>query len=105
MNALQLVGVASMVFVAVFTWRAYRAGGDPRAALIESWLNLLVGFSVNLLANFVLLPLVGVHPSFEANFWLGWPYTVVSLLRQYAIRRWCQANIHSLALAIAGVLR
>lgn len=88
MSALQLIGAGSLALVAIFTWRTYHGGADPRAALIEAWANICVGFGINLAANFLLLPLVGVHPSLSANFWLGWPYTVVSLVRQYVIRRW-----------------
>jgi hypothetical protein len=98
---LEAVGLASLAFVAVFTWRTYSSGPDPRAAILEAWANICLGFSFNLLANFILLPLVGVHPSLSANFWLGWPYTVVSLVRQYAIRRWFAERVHRAAKALA----
>lgn len=101
MHPLEIAGLASLLFVAVFTWRTYHSGADPRAALIEAWANIAIGFGVNLAANFLLLPLVGVHPSLSANFWLGWPYTVVSLVRQYAIRRWFADRVHRAAKALA----
>ena len=101
MSALEISGALSLAFVAVFTWRTYHGGDDPRAALIEAWANICVGFSINLLANFLLLPLVGVHPSLSANFWLGWPYTVVSLVRQYVIRRWFAERLRRAAQVLA----
>lgn len=101
MSALEIAGAISLAFVAVFTWRTYHGGTDPRAALIEAWANICVGFGINLLANFLLLPLVGVHPSLSANFWLGWPYTVVSLVRQYVIRRWFADRMRRAAQALA----
>jgi len=102
MTVLQIVGMVSMAIVAIFTFSAYRSGVNPRAALFEAWANLLAGFSMNLVANFVLLPLVGVHPSLESNFWLGWPYTVVSLLRQWVIRLWLGRWFHAASLRLAG---
>lgn len=97
MSALQVVGSISIALVAVFTWAAARGGVAPRAALMEAWLNILLGFAFNWVANLLLLPLVGAHASPGANFWLGWPYTVVSMMRQFAIRHWLGARIHAIA--------
>lgn len=94
MDLITVLGAASAVFVAAFTWHQYRAA-DPRtgaqsrrASLIEAWTNIVVGFSINYLANLALLPLVGAELTAANNFWLGWAYTAVSIVRQYAIRRW-----------------
>jgi hypothetical protein len=27
------------------------------------------------------------------NFWMGWVFTVISIVRQYAIRRWFNAQL------------
>lgn len=86
-----------MALVVLFTWAAARGGTSPRAALIEAWLNILIGFGFNWLANLVLLPMVGSHAGPGANFWLGWPYTVLSMMRQFAIRHWLGAHIHAVA--------
>lgn len=94
MNAITLLGAASMLFVAWFTWHQYTGpqsglGQSRRQSIIEAWVNLAIGFSINFTANLVLFPLmVGVPVSAEANFWGGWVYTSISILRQYAIRRW-----------------
>lgn len=88
---LHLLGMASFAFVAVFTARAYRnntgVGQTPRWAIVEAWTNIAIGFTVNYLANFMLLPLVGASFTAAENFWLGWVYTAISMIRQYAIRR------------------
>ena len=95
MSLLTALGLASLAFVIVFTARAFRnntgAGQTPRGAIVEAWTNILVGFGVNYCANFLLLPLVGASFTAAENFWLGWIYTAISLLRQYAIRRWHNA--------------
>jgi hypothetical protein len=89
---LTTLGIASFLFVAGFTARAYRnnsgIGQTPRGAIIEAWLNIAVGFSVNFVANLFLLPLVGASFTAMENFWLGWTYTAISIVRSYAIRRW-----------------
>jgi hypothetical protein len=33
---------------------------------------------------------------------MGWIYTSVSILRQYAIRRWFQQRLHAAALKLVG---
>lgn len=100
---LQLLGAASLVFVVVFTARAYRAGVNPKAAIIEAWANIAIGFAINFAANLVMFPLMaGASVTPEANWWGGWVYTAISILRQYVIRRWFQDNIHLIATRIAG---
>lgn len=98
MNPLTLLGMASMLFVAVFTWRSYAAGGGSRHALIEAWVNVLIGFSLNWLVNLVIIPLMspGGHMTLATNFWGGWIYTTVSIVRQYLIRRWAQVYLERL---------
>lgn len=107
MNILTILGLVSFAFVAAFTWRAYRddtgQGQTPRGAIIEAWLNIALGFSVNYTANFLLLPLVGARFTAGENFALGWIYTAVSILRQYAIRRWFNARLHAAAQRLAGL--
>jgi hypothetical protein len=97
-----------MVFTAVFTWVAYHRapgpGQSPRSAILEAWANLVVGFSLNYCFNLLLIPLAmpGGHLSMGSNFWLGWCFTAVSILRQYALRRWFNARLHGLAVRLAG---
>lgn len=90
---LTILGIASFLFVVVFTARAYRNntgyGQTPRGAIVEAWFNIAVGFSINFVINFALIPLMtdGASLSFANNWWGGWVYTAVSLVRTYAIRR------------------
>jgi len=106
MTILSILGLASLSFVAVFTYRAYTAapghGQSPRSAIIEAWLNIVIGFSINFTANFLILPLVGAQLTPASNFWMGWIYTAISMVRQYAIRRWFNARLHEAAKRLAG---
>jgi hypothetical protein len=99
MSLLTALGVASLVFVAAFTWRAAvaqaGAGQSPRSSIIEAWVNLCIGFSVNFTANLFILPLVGASFTASENWWLGCVYTAISIIRQYAIRRWFNAKLHA----------
>ena len=85
------LGIISFMFVAGFTARAYRnntgIGQTPRGAIIEAWTNIAIGFTVNFLANFLLLPMVGASFTAGENFALGWIYTAISIVRGYFVRR------------------
>lgn len=102
MNTLTLLGVASLIFVAAFTVRAYRnntgPGQTPRGAIIEAWVNIAIGFGLNYLANLFLIPLMteGGHVTMTSNWWGGWVYTAISTCRQYAIRRWFEKRLHAM---------
>lgn len=98
---LTTLGIASVVFVAAFTWRTVtKTGGDVaarREAIIEAWVNIFIGFGINFIVNMVLLPMMtqGGRVDPVANFWGGWVYTAVSVLRQYAIRRWFDTRLQA----------
>lgn len=75
-------------------------------SFVEAVLNLLLGFGINFVANILILPAFGFTSlTLWTNFKLGLVYTVVSLCRQYAIRRWVNHLIHNAADGIAGGLR
>lgn len=105
MTLLTALGLASLIFVALFTWRAAVAapgiGQTPLSAIVEAWLNLCIGFSVNFIANLFILPLVGASFTPVQNFWLGCIYTAISIVRQFVIRRWFNARLHAAA-AVLG---
>lgn len=106
---LNLLALVSFTFVALFTWRAYTRepgpGQSPRSAITEAWLNIIVGFSINFCANLLLLPLLGARMTAANNFAIGWVYTAVSILRQYAIRRWFNKRLHALAQRVSSGTR
>lgn len=110
-NATRIVttlGVASLFVVVLFTINSYRNDRDGhgqarKEALIEAWINIFYGFSINYVINLLLLPLVGATMTAGNNFWLGWIYTAVSLIRQYSIRRYMQARIHKIVIFISHI--
>lgn len=53
----------------------------------EAVMNVLIGYTINFIANMTLFPLFGWQISIEQNLWLGTIYTVISLVRSYGLRR------------------
>lgn len=56
-------------------------------SFIEAWLNVLIGFGISVLANFVIFPWVGVSASTGQILWIGAGMTLVSVARSYMVRR------------------
>lgn len=58
-------------------------------SIAESWVNILIGFTINYVANLIILPMFGFSSLTPGkNFVIGLVYTVISLVRQYTIKRW-----------------
>lgn len=70
-------------------------------SLIEAGINVLIGYVINMAANFVILPLIGFEISLAQNIFIGVLYTVISVARSYAVRRWFNGRIHRAAHALA----
>ena len=58
-----------------------------KQSAIEAVMNILIGYTVNMLANFAIFPLFGWEISLSDNLLLGAFYTVISLVRSYTLRR------------------
>lgn len=67
--------------------KAVKRGQTRRGSLLESFVNLLVGYSINFTANLLIFPLFGWHISARENLTLGVIYTGISLVRSYGLRR------------------
>lgn len=110
MSLIATLGVGSMVFCAWFTWREANrpsAGGQsPMASIVEAWVNIVIGFSLNFLINLAMIPLMtdGAKLTLSNNWWGGWCFTALSMLRQYGIRRWFNQRIHLFAARTAEKL-
>lgn len=70
-------------------------------SFIEAWVNVFIGFGINLVANMVVLPWFGYPVSLGTAFHIGLVFTVISVVRSYCIRRWFNARLHAMALRIA----
>jgi hypothetical protein len=71
-------------------------------SFIESLINVAIGFSINFVANLLILPLIGFNISVGQNLFIGVLYTIISVLRSYVIRRWFNARLHQAALLLAA---
>ena len=71
-------------------------------SLIEAGINVLIGFAINMAANFVILPLVGFEITLAQNLFIGVLYTLVSVARSYIVRRWFNARLRAASLRMAG---
>jgi hypothetical protein len=56
-------------------------------SLVEAVANVVVGFAVAVLAQMLVFPLFGLRASLDQNLGIGAIFTVVSLVRSYALRR------------------
>lgn len=54
----------------------------------EAVANVLIGYSINLVAQIVIFPLLGVSASLAQNIGIGLAFTGISLVRSYLLRRW-----------------
>ncbi len=64
-----------------------KVGQTRRGSLLESLVNILVGYSINFVANLLIFPLFGWHISTRENLTMGVIYTGISLVRSYGLRR------------------
>lgn len=72
------------------------------SSLIEALFNVAIGLTINLIANALILPLVGFHITLSQNLFIGALYTVISVARSYCVRRWFNAMLHRAARRLAG---
>ncbi len=56
-------------------------------SLVESIVNVGVGFAVAVIAQMIVFPFFGIAASFAQNLGIGVAFTAVSLARSYALRR------------------
>ena len=77
---------------------------QPRtASLIESVFNVVIGYSVALASQLAIFPMFGINLPLSDNLAIGAWFTIISLVRSYAIRRWFNARLHRSAQKIAGL--
>ena len=63
--------------------------------LIESLMNIAIGYVVALLSQIVIFPMFDIHVPIATNIWIGLWFTVISLVRSYIIRRWFNARMYN----------
>ena len=58
-----------------------------RGSMIESVVNVAIGYIVAVASQVAIFPLFGIHIPLSDNLLLGLFFTVVSIVRSYALRR------------------
>lgn len=58
-----------------------------KGSAAEAVINMLVGLTISMIANALVFPLYGFHPSLLDNIGITLIYTVISLARSYCLRR------------------
>lgn len=63
-------------------------GQSKRHSLLESVVNILVGYGVAIVSQLVIFPQFGIHIPIADNLLIGVWFTLISLVRSYLLRRW-----------------
>ncbi|WP_062390848.1 DUF7220 family protein [Pseudomonas abietaniphila] len=58
-----------------------------KGSFVEACVNMAVGLAVSMIANSIVFPAYGFHPSLLDNIGITLIYTAISLLRSYCLRR------------------
>ena len=58
-----------------------------RHSLLESMVNVAVGYGVALLSQIIIFPLFGLNVSLRDNVLIGVFFTIISIVRSYLLRR------------------
>lgn len=72
-------------------------------SLIESILNILIGYWIAILSQVIIFPWFGIQIPLRSNLWIGFWFTIVSLIRSYVIRRWFNARIRRASQQMANM--
>lgn len=56
-------------------------------SVLESGVNVLVGWGVALASQLVLFPIFSIHTTLRTNLWISLWFTAISLIRSYLLRR------------------
>lgn len=70
-------------------------------SVIESLINVAIGFGVALTSQLLIFPQFGIDVPLSTDLKIGAWFTVISLVRSYIVRRWCDARLRSAVRAMA----
>ena len=56
-------------------------------SMLESIVNVLVGYGVAVVTQMLVFPAFGLHVTLEQNLQMGAVFTLASIVRSYALRR------------------
>ena len=64
-------------------------------SLIESLINILIGYLTALLSQVLIFPLFDIYVSLQDNLLIGLYFTIISLIRSYLVRRYFNKRVDS----------
>lgn len=64
-----------------------KIGQSKKHSFIEALINVAVGYGINIIVNFLVFPIFGMHISLKDNLLMGVIYTIISVIRSYWLRR------------------
>lgn len=74
-------------------------------SLIEAAMSTAIGLVVSVIANQLIFPRFGFHPTLGENVAISVIYTFISILRQYIVRRWFNARLQRAAQRMAAAIK
>lgn len=60
---------------------------SKKHSLIESLVNVLIGYGVACGSQIIIFPMFGIHIPLADNFIMGIWFTLISIIRSYIVRR------------------
>lgn len=60
---------------------------SKKQSLIESIINVIVGYIVALLSQIIIFPIFGLDVNIQSNILIGLWFTGISIIRSYILRR------------------
>lgn len=91
---LPLVGSICIVVSMLFTLyiaahpEPDKKGQSLKDSLLETWTNIVVGFSINWTLNITVFPAAGYALTLDDAFWASCIYTLAAVVRGFCIRRY-----------------
>jgi hypothetical protein len=64
-----------------------KVGQSKKMSITESILNVLIGFGIAILAQYLVFPLFGINVGLAQHLGIAVVFTGVSLIRSYVLRR------------------
>lgn len=56
-------------------------------SLVESLANVAIGYAIAIASQLIIFPAFGIHVSLADNLIIGGYFTLISIARSYAVRR------------------
>ena len=87
----------------VVIWQNLEKGMNQTklGSLIEAIVNVIIGLFISLIANHFIFPAFGFYLSIQSNIAISIIYTIISIARQYVLRRWFNKRLHIAAIKLA----